>query len=366
MLRVIICLLLISFLFMQNARSQDEKPSGKITGVIFSDYYYNVARDPDIANLTNRVVLGDKDVHGFQIRRIYLGYDYKFNAKLSSRVRLESDEANFTTDIKGDKALKFDMFIKDAYVKWNYAGRHDVYFGIQSTPGFEVSESVWGNRYIEKTIMDARGIHPSRDMGIGFEGSIDSAGIFKYKLLLANGTASIPESDKYKRFSGRLDVNPLNNLVITALIDYQLRKDIANDFLPGQELANNITTAGLFIGYNNNGVLTGGVESYYRITENGNKLADSYENLNGFGVSVFATYHFSKSYNAYARFDHFEPNSKADVTGDTRNLIIVGCVYKPSGNFSISPNLLVESFEKSGGKIFKSSITPRLTIGWVF
>jgi len=359
---VLVFLLNTTCLFGQTT----EQPSGKLSGVFFIDYYYNMMRDTAIGSMPNTILKGAEDVHGFQVRRIYLTYDYRFNSKFSSKFRLESDEANFTSNLTGNKPNKFGMFVKDAYVKWNYFGKHDVYFGIQGTPGFEISERIWGNRYIEKTIMDVRGICPSRDLGVSFRGNIDSAGVFKYWFMFANGNAGLPETDKYKRYYGNLEITPIKNFTITLFADYQSKKPFANDFISSEKLNNNILTGALFLGYRKKDKFSCGIETFYRKTENAYKLTDKYVDADGFGYSLFTTYHISQKINAFARFDKLEPNIHKLSDGDMRDLYIVGVAYKPSVNFTLSPNVFVETYEKKGVKKFKSSITPRLTINWSF
>ena len=344
----------------------NEEPKGKISGVFFMDYFYNTARDTGFSNLPNTAIRGEKFIHGIQIRRIYFTYDYKFNSKFSSRFRLESDEMNFTTNSSADKGSKFGVFVKDAYIKWNYSGKHYLYTGIQSTPAFEVSESVWGNRYMEKTIMDLRGAVSSRDFGISLRGQFDSTGVFKYWLMYANGSAGSPETEEYKRFYAQVEITPVKNLSITLYGDYQAKADINDEFNPGATLDNNILTTAFFIGYKEKDKFSAGVETYYRNISNGYTLTDSYDNLKGMGLSIFGNYYFSPKLGIFARFDRFEPNMDSDVKGDTRNLYIGGLAIKPAENFIISPNIFVETFEKVGTTKIKSSVNTRVTLCWNF
>lgn len=361
--------LMFVMLLIQSTNSQEtatEQPMGRLSGVFFMDYYYNLMRDPLHGALSNTVLKGEQDVHGFQVRRIYLTYDYRFNSKFSSKLRLESDEANFTSNLAGNKANKFGMFVKDAYIKWNYFGNHDIYVGIQGTPGFEVSERVWGNRYIEKTIMDVRGICPSRDIGLSFRGNIDPEGVLKYWIMVANGNAGLPEMDKYKRYYGHLEVNPVKNFIITLFADYQSKSPIDNEFSPGQAIGNDIFTTALLLGYRESAKYSFGIETFYRKTENAVLLSDSYDDAEGIGYSVFATYYFNENLNMYARYDQFDPNLHKDALGDSRSLIIAGVAYKPAPNFTISPNLFIETFEETDGQKIKNSVTPRVTALWSF
>ena len=105
----------------------------KISGYMFGDYFYNVARDTSLATQNNVVNGGAKDLNGFQFRRIYLSFDNQISTTYSVRLRLEG-----TTGAP---------VIKDAFLRWkNIFSGSDLFFGIQPTPAFEVSESYWGFR----------------------------------------------------------------------------------------------------------------------------------------------------------------------------------------------------------------------------
>ncbi len=360
--------LLIVLLFLGSTlRSQVvEQPAGKISGTFFADYYYNVSRDGNFGSLSNTALGGEEGVNGLQIRRIYLSYDYRFNSNLSTRLRLESDEANFTSNLDGDKANKFSMFVKDAYLDWGFSEGHKLIVGIQPTPAFSASESNWGNRYIEKTIMDLRKIVPSRDLALSLKGKMDANGMFKYWLMYGNNGAGSPEKDKYKRYFAQLEVLPLANFNFTLYGDFQSRASIDNFFVAGETLSNNILTSAFYAGYKMKDKFSAGMEVYFRTVQNGYQLADAYTDSKGFGVSVFGTYHFSQKVNAFGRFDNFEPNSHENATNDKRHLIIGGLAFRPNSQLTVSPNFLVETYEGSGADEVDSSVTARLTASWSF
>jgi hypothetical protein len=343
-----------------------EQPAGKISGAFFVDYYYNALRDDNFGALSNTALGGEEGVNGLQIRRINLSYDHRFNSSLTTRLRLESDEANFTSNLDGDKAGKFSLFVKDAYLDWSYTEGHKLIVGIQPTPAFNASESTWGNRYIEKTIMDLRKIVPSRDLALSLKGKIDASGVFKYWLMYGNNSAGSPEEDKFKRYFMHLEVLPLANFNFTLYGDYQSREVMDNMFVAGETLSNNIMTSAFYAGYKLKDKFSAGMEVYFRTVQNGYQLADTYTDSKGFGLSVFGTYHFTQKINAFGRFDNFEPNAHDNAINDKRQLIIAGLAYRPNSQFSISPNFLVETYEASAADKLSSSVTARLTASWSF
>ena len=101
-----LCLIVVSSAFAQ------EDSGGKFSGYMFGDYFYNVLRDSTIDDIPNKALSGQKDLNGFQFRRIYFTYDYKISDKFSTRLRLESQ-----TQVGVDNTI-FLTFIKDAYLQW--------------------------------------------------------------------------------------------------------------------------------------------------------------------------------------------------------------------------------------------------------
>ena len=115
-LKSIISILMV--LWQVNLFAQDEefKPSGKLNAQVFADYYYVASADTAVSSKTaplkNTVLKKEKDYNAFMIRRMYLGYEYKFSPKISTMIRLEADEGSLTS------SGKTDVFLKDASLKW--------------------------------------------------------------------------------------------------------------------------------------------------------------------------------------------------------------------------------------------------------
>jgi len=356
-------ILLVNFIFSYS-QNQSEKNT-KISGIVYSEYFCNVQRDTNFQSITNKVATGEENVHGIAIKRIYFTYDNKISSKLFSRFRLETDDANFTSNTKS-QANKFGVFIKDAYLKINYFGQHSLIVGIQPTPAYEIAEKIWGYRFVEKTILDWRGIVSSRDMGVALDGSIDTLGKFKYTILYGNGAASTPEKDKYKKFYGSLNINPVSNFFLTIYSDYQFKSSIINKYDSTKSLNNDSYIVGGFIGYKVPDKYMIGIESYFiqlmNFYDNGTVLS----NQNGLVFSAYGSLNISKPFAFYGRFDYYEPNTNKNAKGDKRNSIIAGLSYKTFDKLYISPNVFIETYEKKNGVQPKSSLTYRLSISYDF
>jgi hypothetical protein len=370
MRQVIVTLFLMGVLCADQSSAQ-----GKFSGYMFGDYFYNVARDsafnttglPNAADATK----GVKDFQGFQIRRIYFAYDNQISEKFSSRLRVEADQG----DIFGSG--KIGLAIKDAYLQWKdvFEGSNLI-FGISPTPSFDVSEGIWGYRFIEKTIMDLRGIDPSRDFGIALNGKLDNEGTINYRLMIANGSGNKPETDKYKRFYAMLHFKPTKQVVITLNGDYKAAASIndpASTSNPPATISNSTVTGSLFASYKEPDKYTFGFEGFLQSTQNGyhdpTSTSPDLTSRSAIGFSIYASVNFNPDLALVGRYDLFDPNSNSGSKGDSRNLIIGGLSWKPDKNVSISPNVEVETYEKAPSpstRTFDASVTGRLTFYYVF
>lgn len=119
-------------------------PVGKFSGLVFGDYYsYDRWHQDQISPANPNSVQGQQ---GFWLRRIYFAYDVSFSEKLTTRLRLE---ANSNGQFQSPGNLT--PFVKDAFLKWIFAGRQAATFGIQPSLTFDWYETWYGLRHIEKT-----------------------------------------------------------------------------------------------------------------------------------------------------------------------------------------------------------------------
>ncbi|MFZ6033978.1 MAG: outer membrane beta-barrel protein [Melioribacter sp.] len=347
-----------------NIFSQEVVNKGRISGYMFGDYFYNVARDTGLSSLPNVVNGGTKDLNGFQLRRIYFTYDYDISESFTTRFRLEANEIANTTN------NKIGVFVKDAYLRWKdiFEGS-DLIIGIQPTPAWEITETFWG-RFLEKTIMDLRGISSSRDIAVALKGKFDQGGLFKYWAMIGNGSGNSPEKDKYKRFYAHIQYSPTKQFTATLYADLKARPDIndpASKSNPPATIANNDLTYSLFLGYKEKDAYSFGVEGFLNSRQNGMVNGTDVKDKNGMGISAFASYNISKELAVVGRYDYFDPNTDSSVKGDSRNWFIFSLNYKPDEKVTISPNVIIETYESiPNGRSIDASITPRITFFYSF
>lgn len=361
----LIKVIILLFIPLVSLQAQEIINKGRISGYMFGDYFYNAARDTSISTLSDIVNGGKKDLNGIQLRRIYFTYDYDISESFATKFRLEADQAANTSN------NKIGVFVKDAYLQWkNIFKGSDLIFGIQPTPAFEVSEGIWGNRFLEKTIMDLRGIVPSRDLAVTMKGKLDNEGMFKYWLMVGNGSGNSPETDKHKRFYAHLQYSPVKQFTATLYADLKARPDFndpASTANPPATLSNNDLTYALFLGYKEKDKYTFGFEGFLNQRQNGIISSTEIKDKTGMGISVFASYNFSKELAVVGRYDYYDPNADSDAKGDSRNWFIFSLNYKPDEKVTISPNVIIETYESiPSGRSIDASITPRITFFYTF
>ena len=353
------------------------KPSGKVWGYVFGDYYYKTHADSLSRGKTQYAGKSyPKDFNAFAFRRIYLGYDYNISEKFSTELLLthESD----VTDGSGDRIF----YIKAANIRWkNIVKNNDLVVGQMATPLFALmSEKVWGYRSIEKTVADMRGFGSSNDVGVAWQGKLNDKGDYGYNFMVGNGTAQKIETDKYKKVYGELYAKLMGQKIII---------DVSGDYEESatSPVAKNKTNIKGFVAYTTD-PLTVGVEVVSQTQKNAviDSLNGAHVNANmvPFAFSFFVRGQLIKSkLNFFARFDSYNPDTKfsestlypkaSPYTGAkyTENFITAGLDFTPVKNVHFMPNIWVDTYKNkisSATGLAKSDydMTARLTFYYVF
>jgi hypothetical protein len=324
-----------------------DAPKGKFSGYMFGDYFYNIQQRDTTK----------KELNGFQFRRIYFTYDYAISSNFDSRFRLEADQSALTSN------GKVGVFVKDAYLKWKgiFTGS-DLVFGFSPTPAFEISEELWAYRSLEKTIMDLRGIVSSRDLGIDLKGKLTGDGVVNYWLKFGNNSGNSPESDKFKRYYGQIDLKISPQVRATAYADFDAQSKRI-DAVDGKTKDNNRMVFAGFLSYRDENKYTLGVEGFYRTLQNNFRPAAGavLQDQKGFGVTAFAWGAVSDEIRLVGRFDHYDPNT--DVNNDGINLFIVALDYMPAKDVHVMPNLYLQTYQAPNAA---SDVIGRVTFYYIF
>jgi hypothetical protein len=340
-------------LFAGLVTAQD-KNLPKFSGLMFGDYFYNASQ----------YTAANKDLNGFQFRRIYITTDYAIDENFTSRFRLEADQSTNSQTLNG----KIGVMVKDAWLKWgNIFSGSDLIFGLSPTPAFDVSEGAWGHRYLEKTIMDLNGVVSSRDLGVDLKGKLDDGGTVKYWVKIGNNSSNGVEADKYKRFYGLLEFDPSANLLITVYGDYASYAKILDKYTTTYK-NNSAFVGSLFLNYKEKGSFSVGAEGFIKSQQNNysaNTSTTSLESQSGNGISLWAYVNLSEKVQLVGRFDTYDPNT--DKSKDGKSLILGGIQFNPAKNVNVTPNIEVVTYQADAtGGGDKSDVVPRISFFWQF
>lgn len=196
--------------------AQFKPASGQIKGYMTAEYYWNFNHntgDIDDGGFGGR--------HGFWFRRIYFTYDNSLSDKVKMRLRFEMNSpGDFTT------STNLTAFVKDAYISFNLGGSASLIAGIQGPPSFELEESIWGWRPLEKTPLDLYSWTSSRDFGVAIKGGKTLA----YHFMFGQGSSTKAETDSGKKFFGSLAFKS-NGFAVEAMAQYERAKGGDDDII---------------------------------------------------------------------------------------------------------------------------------------
>jgi hypothetical protein len=395
MIKIYTCLIVIVLLFSFNnikaqftinsdsAFNAGSPNSGRLWGYSFADYYYKGHADTLNRGGGNQYTGIPKNRNAFQIRRVYLGYNYNITSKFSAELLLAAENGATSGDALTDNKLAFYVKLANLRIKNAWKGT-DLVLGQVATPAFSMSlDPLWGYRSIEKTITDFRGT-PSYDLGAALQGKFDpETENFGYDLMVGNGSGAREEGDKYKWFYGDIWGKFLDKkLYINFYADYQRMAPIE-----GLQHSRNMFKG--FVAYTIP-TFTVGVEGYINNLKNDNEATEistgdiDILTVQAKGISVFARGALVKDkLNFFARYDAFNPDDKIDndkysaYKGNTsgynepstkEQFITAGLDFTPVKSVHLMPNIWYNKYTNQGPADLYNSydLVYRLTFFYIF
>jgi hypothetical protein len=316
--------------------------TGRLWGCVFGDYYYKGHADALSRGGSNQYSGTPQDRNAFQIRRIYLGYDFSFNKKFASELLLAAEDnlpagnPPSSAVAGGDQLLdnKLAFYIKMANLRIkNLWKGTDLVIGQQSTPS-SASDKTWGYRSIERAILDIRRT-PSFDLGVGLQGTFDpTTKNYGYNLLVANGSGAKPENDNYKWIYADVWAKFFDQKwLVDIYADYN-RLNWDSPWRHSRQMLKG------FIGYNT-APLSIGVEGFVNNLKQdifATKITGGIDTLNNLasGISVFVNGDIIKSQlRFFARYDYYTPTNKVDNSAYNKYVLNTGN-YNDNSYFSIA------------------------------
>jgi hypothetical protein len=388
------------------------KPQRRVWGYTFGDFYYDAHSDADIVGATGVAAAtpsnrgGETNYSGvptyrnaFQFRRIYLGYDYEINKKFKAELLLASEPtANVgtvgTSTVQNSDNLadnKMAFYIKNINIRARdiWAGT-DFVIGELSTPSFalnepgtngptSLSETTWGYRSIERTITDFHK-NNSYDVGAALQGTFDpTTKNFGYVLQVGNNTqasllsAASANTGFYKIFYGDIWAKLFNQkLYLDIYADYA-KTAPATAVIPGQD--HNMFK--IFAAYNSKPI-TIGVEAYTQNFASGvtNSTTKLPEDATATGVSFWVKGNIGGSWNYFARFDTYNPDTDfnaadsyaANTNYGSYNPTVkeqfwtAGIDYNPTKNVHFMPNIWLVDYTDQRSSTTAGYVNPDHTL----
>jgi hypothetical protein len=391
---IFLSLLLVSILLSNTTKAQfvsnsdsafkaKSPNSGQLWGYSFADFYYKGHTDTLNRGGGNQYTGVPSNRNAFQIRRLYLGYNYNISKKFAAEVLLEAANGATSGEALSDSKLAFYIKLANLRIRDIWKGT-DLVLGQISTVGFPMSsEPIWGYRSIEKTAIDIRGT-PSYDLGAALQGKFDpKTGNFGYDLMIGNGTGAKFESDNFKWLYGDIWGKFLDKkLYVNLYVDY-------NGLSPVAGLKHSRSMIKGFVAYTTP-KFTVGVESYSNHLKNDDQATNisggvvDVLSVNANGTSIFVRGAIVKDkLNFFARTDFFNPDNKIDnskynkYVGNTsgyndpstkENFITAGLDFTPVKNVHLMPNFWYDHYKNQGyvSKYDSYDLVYRLTFYYVF
>ena len=342
-------------------------PQRRVWGYAFGDLYFDQHADQGTGARG-----GESNYAGvptgrnaFQLRRVYLGYDYEITKRFKAELLLSTEPTantgtagvtststttltgvtggtaktttTSTTTISNSDNLvdgKEAFFIKNINLRYRelYPGG-DLVVGEMSTPGFALnepgtnapttlSENVWSYRSVERTITDFHK-NNSYDLGAALQGTFDPATKnFGYVAMVANNSTSSllgaanANTGFYKIFYGDLWSKFFGGkLVFDIYADYAKTAPTGTVLLSattgvlGSQEHNMVKLFGAYT----TPIFTLGVEAYTQKIGNGvtNTTTHFGEDATVHAISIFVRGAITKGKIGYfARFDDYNPDTK--------------------------------------------------------
>ena len=281
-------------------------------GDIFSTIFWNY--NTDLSSESSKK-------NSFEVKRVYLGYKFKIDDKISAKV---------TFDIgKNSAGSDYTAFLKTAQIDWSLKDNFKLSFGMIGNKQFKYQESIWGYRYLYKTFQDENKFGSSADLGVN--GEIKVSKNLKMNLFMLNGEGykNIQDDDGYMKIGGNLIYEISNGLSLKLYYDSE----------PGNDEFN-VTNVGYFIGYDKNKTRVG--LEYNKINNAKSYNSPSLDN-NLSGFSGYISQKFSENSSVFFRYDSLESNivsgsSEPWNSGKDGKLMILGYEHVVTKGFKLNLN----------------------------
>jgi hypothetical protein len=278
-----------------------------ISGKVFA----NVS---SIDHESDGVDLGDNGTQA-ELKRFYLGVDHKFDDVFS---------ANLTTDFRyNSNGTSKDVlvYVKKAYIQAKIAPELFVRVGAADMPWVGFSESLYGYRFVENTLIDRTKFGTSSDWGVHIGGSI-ADGRISYAASAVNGAGykTLSRSSNTIDLEARISANPVKNITL-GIGGYTGKLGKSSDVTDTQHRATRWNAVAAYTDKR----IRAGIE--YFQAKNWNNVTTLGSDTSS-GWSAFGSFAITPRIAVFGRYDSVKPNERTNeaLRDDYFN---VGLNYKP-------------------------------------
>jgi hypothetical protein len=298
----------------------------------------------DASYIDNRNANGKTAQSGtnFDIKRMYLSVDHKFNDIYSFNVTTDftfdsnanspsgaasptNNEAGGANTASGIKSTQF--FIKKAYLQAHYADAFNVRLGAAELPWVPFVEGINGYRYVENMFVDRIKFGTTTDWGVHVFGNLFD-NIIGYQVSVIDGEGfKQPSLGAVNRTSaldveGRINATYKHFTVAVGGYDGKLGASVQ-----GVTTYHDAQRIDALAAYADSKVRLGFEYLYARYWKDVTQSNPAKTNTTE-GYSVFASYNFTPKFALFGRYDWLKPKQDT-VPGENENFFDVGVSYKP-------------------------------------
>ncbi len=307
--------------------------------------YFNFSRIDQKAN--DVPVAGTDDSSNFEIKRLYLGIDHRFDDVFST---------NLTTDLTWSSGVGATLFVKKAYLQAKLDDALTVRLGADDMPWIPFVDGIYGYRHIEPSVTDRTKLGGSTDWGVHARGKV-AGGLIEYAASLVNGAGfRNPPGLGGSNRTRSLDVEGRVNLnyhgFVFGLGGYagKLGKNVRRDPADASPAINTATRVNAMVAYRSGRFSIGG--EYFRAKNwnNVTGLIATATDVKSEGWSVLSSVKLAPKWNVFGRYDHVQINDLADTNDRYWN---AGIQYSPIGAIDLA--LVVKRSVAENGAIGTSN-----------
>src|SRR5882757_244027 len=167
---------------------------------------------------------------GFDIKRLYLIADHKFNDVWSADITLDAQYSTASTATvitptgtttaltnQNSSGGVTEVMLKKLYLEGKFSDALVFHAGSYTSPWAPFVESLYGYRYIEKTTIDRLGFGNTADWGLNATGKFGPSAMLSYSFSIVDGAGyKNPTRTKSPDYEGRISVVPVKWLTVGA------------------------------------------------------------------------------------------------------------------------------------------------------